>query len=322
MFTFNFRLSILLGWAAGFVLAGFLLTADVSAQSVHVPDAADSLFRPEPVKLAEVGVPIHPDLAPSPDGRHIAVLQTRPDPVVWIVPTDGGVPFAFRKMWAAYNPRWAPSGDRIGFIAGIGPPRIWTVEVDPASGRPLAPPRLLYRAAANVYAFAPDGERIAFVSRRSTAAGASEIYVIDWKTRHARFLLRESGMIYRLDWAPDGGHLVYGVAPAASDSAHRVVRATIGGRRETLLRVREFLGLSPDGMALLYRADDLEAIRRNALEIATARGAPLGRIIVPRGATPAWSANSTALLQVQPQENGAADRIVAIPSPVTWRFFW
>jgi hypothetical protein len=321
MLTFNLPLSIALGWAAGFVLAGSLLTADVAAQSVHLPDAADSPFRPEPVKLAAIGVPIHPEVAPSPDGRHIAVLQTRPAPVLWIVPADGGEPFAYREMWAAYNPRWSPSGDRIGFIAGIGPPRIWTIDVDPASGRPMAPPRLLYRAAANVYAFAPDGERIAFVSRRSTAAGASEIYVIEWKTRRVRFVLRESGMIYRLDWV--GEHLYYGVAPAASDSAHRVVRAPVGGgRRETLLRVREFLGLSPDGLALLYRVDDLEAIRRNALEIANADGAPLGRIVVPRGSTPTWAASSVALLQVQPQENGAGDAIVTIPSPVAWRFFW
>ncbi len=60
------------------------------------------------------------------------------------------------------------------------------------------------------------------------------------------------------------------------------------GERQTLLQVREFLGLSPDGAALLYRVDDLEAIRQNALEIATADGVPLGRIAVPRGATPTW----------------------------------
>lgn len=282
-------------------------------------DPAVYIYRPEPVPVAEVGVPIHPAVAPSPDGRFFAVLQTRPDPVLWIVPADGGEPFGFRKMWAAYNPRWAPSGDRIGFIAGIGPPRIWTVEVDPTTGRPTDPPRLLYRTDANAYAFAPDGARVAFVPRRTTARGASEIHIVEWQSRKVRILLRENGMIYRLDWAPDGDHIYYGIAPGASaDSAHRVVRARLqGASRETVLRVREFLGLSPDGLALLYRPDDLEAIRNNALEIATAGGEPLFRIAVAGGTTPTWGASSASLVQVR--GGAAGDEITVIPLPGLWR---
>jgi Tol biopolymer transport system component len=275
-------------------------------------------YRPEPIKLAEIGVPIHPAVAPSPDGRFFAVLQTRPNPVLWIVPADGGAPFAYREMWAAYNPRWAPSGNRIGFVAGIGPPRVWTIEVDPESGRPVDPPRLLYRAEVNAYAFAPDGERVAFVPRRTTAAGASEIHIIEWESRRVRFLLRESGLIYRLDWSPDGKFVYYGLAADDPDVAsHSVVRASVrGASKRTVAETGEFLGLSTDGLWLLNRPRDFEAIRANALQITTTGGAPVLRVSVPRGLAPTWGATSNALVQVR--SNTSGDEIIAIPSPVRW----
>jgi hypothetical protein len=278
-------------------------------------------FIPEAAHFARIGVPIHPAVAPSPDGRFFAVLQVRPDPVLWVVPSDGDEPFAYRKMWAAYMPRWAPSGNRIGFVAGIGPPRIWTIEVDPATGRAIDPPRMLYRAEVNTYAFSPDGEWVAFVSRRSTAKGASEVYIIKWETRKVRFLLRESGLIYRLDWAPDGTHLYYGLAPDAADEPrHRVVRAAVrDGSRAAVMETGEYLGLAPDGTSILHRPDDFDAIRENALEVASRDGEPLLRVAVPRGVTPAWGASSAYLVQVR--SNDAGDEIVAIPSPVFWPWF-
>ncbi len=298
-----------------------LLHTDVAAQTDAVPDSSVYIYRPDPVTVAAIDVPIHPAVAPSPDGRFFAVLQTRPDPILWIVPADTGAPFSYRKMWAAYKPRWAPSGNRIGFIAGLGPPRIWTIEVDRESGRPVDPPRMLYRAEANAYAFAPDGEWIAFVSRRSTARAASEIFLIEWESRNVRFLLRETGMIYRLDWAPDGQHIYYGVASESADSLHRVMRVRIRrASREIVTHVGEFLGLSPDGLSLLYRPDDFEAIRANAFEVSTVDGAPLLRVSVPRGMAPTWSAGSYALLQVR--NNEAGDEIIAIPSPALWPFFF
>ena len=317
-------LSVPLG-RLGRPLAGLLALAcagELCAQTaVERADPAPIVVRPRPRRFAELDVPLHPAVAPAPDGRFFAALQTRPDPVLWIVPADGGAPFAFRKMWAAYRPRWAPSGNRIGFIAAIGPPRIWTVEVDPASGRPLDPPRLLYRSAANAFAFSPDGERVAFVPRSTTAAGASEIHIVEWESRSVRRLLREDGMIYRLDWSPDGEFIYYGLAPnAAADSAHRVARARVpNGSTRTLLSVGEFLGLSPDGSTLLYRPADLEEGQRDLLELALASGEPLVRIAVPPGATPTWGPSAASLVQVRASEAG--DEIWEIPTPALWCLF-
>jgi Tol biopolymer transport system component len=71
----------------------------------------------------------------------------------------------------------------------------------------------LIRTAANAFAFSPDGDRVALVASHSTAAGVSEIRIVTWETRAERLLLRENGLIYRLDWSPDGQFLYYGVSP-------------------------------------------------------------------------------------------------------------
>jgi dipeptidyl aminopeptidase/acylaminoacyl peptidase len=303
-------------------LAGLLCLATAGTLAAQAPawrpDPKIFVYRPQPQRVAAIDVPIDPAVAPSPDGRFFAALQTRPDPVLWIVPADGGEPFAYRKIWSAYKPRWAPSGNRIGFIAGIGPMRIWTVEVDPETGRPIDPPRMLYRAPANAFAFAPDGERVAFVPRRTTEAGASEIYIVDWESRRVRFLLREEGMIYRLDWSADGEYVYFGVAPdAPDDSLHRVVRARIrGAARETIAEASEFLGLAPDGLSILYRTNDLDALINNALEVANTNGQPLLRIAVPGGAVPSWGPTSGSLVQVRARDAGL--EVFVLPVPGLW----
>ncbi|MEE9132268.1 MAG: hypothetical protein V3U13_01785 [Gemmatimonadota bacterium] len=292
------------------VLLAVICVGRLNAQSLDEPaNTALPVLEPAARQVAKLNVPIHPTVAASPDGRFFAALQTRPDPILWIVPTDGGEPFAFRKRWAIYRPRWAPSGNRIGFIAAIGPPRIWTVEVDPESGRPIDPPRMLIRTNANAFAFSPDGERVALVSSRSTAAGASEIHIVDWESRRYRVLPRESGMVYWLDWSPDGKSIYYGVTPSESteDTAHRVVRAdVVSGATETVLRVGEFLGLSADGTQLLYRPAEPDPAGTEVLELATAGGEPLMRLVIPAGPTPRWGADPTSLLQIRAEGAGSA----------------
>ena len=259
-------------------------------------------LRPTPRQVAELDFPAHPSISASPNGRFLAALQTRPDPVLWIVPTDGGEPFAFRKTWATYSPRWAPSGNRIGFIAAIGPPRIWTVEVDPESGRPIDPPRMLIRTNANAFAFSPDGERIALVSSRATAAGRSEIHIVEWESRRSRVLLRESGTIYWLDWAPDAESIYYGVIPTDSpgDATHRVVRAHVRtGSSENVLEVEEFLGLSSDGARLAYRPAGEQHADHAVVELATTAGEILVQLLMPARPTARWGAGLGSLFQTR-----------------------
>ncbi len=313
-------------------------SADGAVERSPVLDAARA--------VAGLDAPVDPGVAPAPDDRFIAALQPRPDPIIWIVPTDGSAPFPLREGWAAFRLRWSPSGDRIGFIAAVGPPRVWTIELDPRTGQPRAPPRMLIRTSANAYAFAPDGRRIALVTSRSTAAGASEIRIVDWATRDWRTLARESGPVYRLDWSPDGRWLYYGVDPAADDPDHRIRRVDVAtGSTTTVRRTGSYLGLSPDGRRILYtpssgprapgatsaaparsasqetargsrrRTDgttDREPGTAARFAIADVDGGPARVFQLPvDSGMPRWSGDGAALLAVRPRDDGHA--ILRIP---------
>jgi hypothetical protein len=284
------------------------------AQQAELKDSAAKHLAPEPRLVATIDAAIHPTVAPSPDSRFYAAIQTRPDPVLWIVPTDGSDPFAFRKMWAAYNARWSPSGDRVGFIAAIGPPRVWTVEVDPASGRPMDPPRLLIRTGANAFAFSPDGARIALVASLSTAAAASEIHIIDWQTRQVIVLLRERGMVYRLDWSPDGRSIYYGLdASSVTDAINQIKQVSLAtGSAKTVRAVGEYVGLSPDGKALLARPVEGNPDGNNLVEVVALEDGSVITIELPAGLRSlGWAADSAALVLVAPAEG--KDGIWQIP---------
>lgn len=279
-------------------------------------DTTVVVLRPEPLRLAQIDVPVDPSVAHSPDGSFVAVLQTRPQPLMWIVPTDGGKPFAYRKTWSATMLRWARSGNRIGFVADGGPPRIWTIEVDPVTGRPTDPPRMLYRDAVNAYTFSPDGEWIAYVPRRTTAAGASAIHLVEWESRKVRVVLREDGMIYRLDWSPDGEFIYYGLTPGTAEAsrAHQVRRVAVrDGSSATVLSAGEFLGLSSDGLYLLCRPAGWSYEDGNVVELAGVDGRRLMRIEVEPGPAPRWGAvGPGSIIQVLPTDEGNA--IWAIPA--------
>lgn len=292
-------------------LTAALLAMAASPAMAQAPPADTTLKPPAPLpmRIVEIAAPIHPTVAPSPDGRMFAAIQPRPDPILWIIPADGSEPYAFRKMWAAYYPRWSPSGDRVGFIAAIGPPRVWTVELDPATGRPMDPPRLLIYIEANAFAFSPDGARIALVGARSTAAGASEIHVIDWETRRNRVLLRERGAVYRMDWAPDGRSIYYGLVPDAPspDAPDQVKTVSLAsGATTTVHAGGEFLGLSPNGELLLQRlVQDDDAGSENLVEVISLNDGSVKRIRLPSGVrSVVWAANSDALVFVVPAGDG------------------
>jgi hypothetical protein len=292
----------------------FAATTPLLAQAPP-PDTTPTILSPQPQRIAEIRAPIHPTVAPSPDGRMFAAIQTRPAPVLWIVPADGGEPFAFREMWAAYAPRWSPSGDRVGFIAAIGPPRIWTVELDSTTARPIDPPRLLIRTSANAFAFSPDGARIALVASRSTAVGASEIHIVGWESRDSRVLLRESGAIYRLDWAPDARSIYYGLVPdePSPDSPHRLKTVSVASGTSAAVRAGgEFLGLSPDGRFVLQRpAPDVDG-SDTLVDVIELDDGSVTRVRLPDGVrSMTWAAKSGAIIVVAPA--GSRDVIWRLP---------
>ena len=120
-------------------------------------------------------------------------------------------------------------------------------------------------------------------------------------------------MIYRARLgAGRPAHLLRRGVGVGADSLHRVMRVRLRGapRARSWPTLVSSSVYRPDGLSLLYRPDDFEAIRANAYEVSTVDGAPLLRVSVPRGMSPTWSAGSSALLQVRNSATG--DEIIAI----------
>jgi Tol biopolymer transport system component len=167
---------------------------------------------------------------------------------------------------------------------------------------------MLIRTDANAFAFAPDGGRIALVVARSTARGASEIRIVDWESRRERVLLRERGVIDRLDWSADGKLIFYGLlSHTPGGDAVTSVRCVpaAGGAAETVLERVVYLGLAPDGSYLLYRRLDDDAATTVVQAMPLTDGPSL-RIELPAGFdAPVWSSSATGLLQVRYSAGGA-----------------
>jgi Tol biopolymer transport system component len=54
----------------------------------------------------------------------------------------------------AASPRWAPVGDTIAYLAGVGPGEIWLVHASDAGARRVSPPGRLYDPGID---WSPDG---------------------------------------------------------------------------------------------------------------------------------------------------------------------
>jgi len=116
-------------------------------------------------RLVSLGSPVF-----SPGGGRLLFVTTRVDDVhnrydrvLWVVSVEGGRPRALvRGMKKLSEPRWAPDGRTVSFLASVhgAPPEVYAVA---ASG---GTPRRLTRAPQGVeqYAWSPGGHRLAYVT--------------------------------------------------------------------------------------------------------------------------------------------------------------
>jgi Tol biopolymer transport system component len=158
------------------------------------------------------------DAALSPNGRLIA-FTVRDELRMWDTVTRTE---SLLLAGGAHAFTWAPKGDAIVMTHRDpqDPDRyLWTIRVDPLSGKALEPPRLVSRMSINhAPFFSPDERLIAFAQATSEPDGSS-LVVVPAAGGPERILA--SGLDIRaIRWSPDGSAIHY-VAYADSSSATR-----------------------------------------------------------------------------------------------------
>ena len=161
---------------------------------------------PQPLFPGELNAH-HP--APSPDGRHVALLDLADDEV-WIAERGGARVRNVSRFEYELDlmPAWSPDGARIAFASfRSGGSDIYVADVAGGEPRNLMPsewPAVLYDDAP---AWSPDGSRIAFSSDRG---GTRAI----WTMRPdgsdmAQVTTSPAARDFEPSWSPDGRRIVF-----------------------------------------------------------------------------------------------------------------
>jgi Tol biopolymer transport system component len=146
----------------------------------------------------------------SPDGRRIAYVSSafRIEDQIFVMNADGSNP---RQLTTdlPINPQdlqWSPDGTEFVFAAPTG--GIYTLKADGTGLTDIA-----QDSTAESPAWSPDGEKIAFVSRRD---GNDEVYVMNADGTEQALLSRNRYNDADPTWSPDGSYIAF---TSTSDSA-------------------------------------------------------------------------------------------------------
>lgn len=140
-------------------LAALLAAAGARAEATHMVTVRDAL------RLVTLSNPQF-----SPDGRKVAVVESRPDAVVdenqteillVDVATGATRPFTVARHHASF-PRWSPDGSTLAFLAPDGDHHAQIFAAPMAGGDAVQLTQV--KTGVQQFAFSPDGKQIAFVA--------------------------------------------------------------------------------------------------------------------------------------------------------------
>jgi Tol biopolymer transport system component len=152
---------------------------------------------------------------------------------------------------------WSPRGDRLAFIRKsekMDVTHIWTVAVDPRTGKLTGAPRRVSDRAGDFPGFSPDGRQIAFAMDTKRERG-QDLGLIPTAGGPARSLYQSTGGIMSVSWTPDGKSIFFETDRQTGHSLLRIPAA--GGTADVLQSDGEaFPGVDPTGRWFLQTTDD------------------------------------------------------------------
>ena len=175
----------------------------------------------------------------SPDGRRLVYVR---DKELWVVEADGSrTTRVVGHPGDARMPRWSPDGRRLAFVSRRrGWSQIWLIDAPiPKRGRPASDPKapipsVLTPSGIDVesYEWAPDGDRIAVMSRLpGHAPETDQIALVDVATGAFEVIAGERSLDTGARWVADGSLLYVSDA----DGWFQVVKRSADGHDRIVL---------------------------------------------------------------------------------------
>jgi TolB protein len=220
------------------------------------------------------------DLAPSPDGKLIAVTRgegVRPSGI-WLLRVDGT---RLRPFTGGVHPTWSPDGRRLAFIGRRG---LMTIGRDGSRLRHLVSAKNVYPNVLPVWS--PVGDWIAYMTRER------QIGVVrpDGKRSHRVAKNVSVSVAEAFSWSPSGRQLAYVGDRSRTNVRTAIYAASVsGGRPKRLTHTpgEKFAPRwSPDGARIAFDSRGTWVVRVDG-------SAPARR--VARGGYPSWSPDSSKL---------------------------
>jgi TolB protein len=193
----------------------------------------------------------------SPDGRRILVVKCRGGQKcdIYVMNADGSGLRALTRNRQSGWPIWSPNGKKIAFIRDnlrfrperkphyVQNPEVWVMNADGSGQRRLAP--------GFPSAWAPDGQRIAFVGLPDRKSG---VYVINADGSGQRRLKRSATYIRGVTWSPDGQEILFvGYRPGTRGKVSNIYVMNADGSGQRMLAERGHgPRWSPDGEKISF----------------------------------------------------------------------
>jgi len=319
--------------------AALPLAAQGAGQQVRtIEPRMTRLFSDDSLEIRAFGGPVL-----SPDGQWVLFCTEAAEIAsLWVVPAAGGD--LVRLTSGRHDdgrPAWFPSGDRIAFLSdrpsAPGNPQsyVMVLPVDPRTGRAAGPPQQVTLEPATRFAVSPDGQLIAYTTRRP---GVFTLMVIPSTGGSARTLSEEPGpdMIRGVHWSRDGA-FVYFTQRRTGTQVRRIVRVPVaGGSAQEVGTVPLIEGpsfaISPGAEFVLTQTEQGGPGVAPVLEVATIEGRAIARFALPRnmgatGFTPdgrglmAVRSNMVAPIRIVPVAGGPSRQLTEVRGydwPVGW----